>query len=269
MTHAHRLIPLGIAVTLLLSACAGGSETPAATSDSGVPLVTEGKLTVCTNPPYEPFEFTDEAGDIVGLDIDIVNEIAADLGVEPEIKVAQFEGIQSGADLETGNCDLVASAITITEERAARIDFSEPYFDADQGLLLPGDATAEPMDEAEALASLEGMTVGVQQETTGAAWATENGLTAIEFEDLGLQVQALENGQVGAIINDVAVLGPFVEEGYTFGATFTTGEQYGFGVKKGNTALLEAVDATLERIRTDGTYDAIYTDRIGPIPTDD
>ncbi|MFS0698588.1 transporter substrate-binding domain-containing protein [Cellulomonas sp. 179-A 4D5 NHS] len=269
MTRTTRLVPLGLAVTLLLSACSGGDGTPAATSDSGVPLVAEGKLTVCTNPPYEPFEYTDDSGEIVGLDIDIVNEIAADLGVEPEIKVAQFEGIQSGADLETGNCDLVASAITITEERAARIDFSEPYFDADQGLLLPAAAGVEPMDEEEALASLEGSTIGVQQETTGAAWATENGLTTIEFEDLGLQVQALENGQVNAIINDVAVLGPFVEDGYTFGATFTTGEQYGFGVKKGNTALLDAVNGTLERIQGDGTYDAIYTERIGDIPTAD
>lgn len=264
MTHPRRLVPLGLAVTLLLSACSGGDGTPAATSDSGVPLVSEGKLTVCTNPPYEPFEYTDESGEIVGFDIDIVNEVAKDLGVETEIKVAQFEGIQSGADLETGNCDLVASAITITEERAARIDFSEPYFVVDQGLLLPAAAGVANMDEEEALASLEGSTVGVQQETTGAAWATEKGLTTIEFEDLGLQVQALENGQVDAIINDVRVLEPFVEEDYTLGATFQTGEEYGLGVKKGNTALLDAVNGTLERIREDGTYDAISTARLGP-----
>ena len=264
VTTRRLALPLAVGTLLTLAGCASDdAPTPAAPGDAaGVTLVKPGTLTVCTNPPYEPFEFTDANGDVVGLDIDLVGEIAAELGVEPEIVISPFEGIESGQLLETDACDLVASAITITEERQAKIDFSQPYFDADQGLLVPEGSDLTDVD------SLEGATVGVQQATTGEAWAEENGLDVVQFEDLGLQVAALETGQVDAIVNDVAVLGPFVDDGFEVAANFSTGEQYGFGVKKGNTALLEAVDATLERVREDGTYDALYTEWIGLEPAE-
>jgi polar amino acid transport system substrate-binding protein len=261
-------IPLSAAAVLALAGCATDEPTPAsgdagtAGGDSSVELVNPGSLTVCTNPPYQPFEFTDEAGDVVGLDIDLVGEVAADLGVEPEIVISPFEGIESGQLLETNACDVVASAITITEERQGKIDFSEPYFDADQGLLVPEGSDLTDVD------SLEGATIAVQQATTGETWAEENGLDVVQFEDLGLQVAALETGQVDAVVNDVAVLGEFVDEGYEVAANFSTGEQYGLGVKKGNAALLAAVNATLDRIHADGTYDALYTRWIGVEPAE-
>lgn len=259
---AHRsrvLLTAGVlAGAVTLASCSSGNAGSAtAGNGSSVPLVTAGSLTVCTNPPYQPFEFTADNGDVVGLDMDIVGEVAKDLGVQTTVVVTAFEGIQSGADLDTGKCDVVASGITITDERKAKIDFSDPYFDADQGLLVP--AGSPVRDEA----SLAGKTVGVQQATTGQTWAQDHGLTTVEFEDLGLQVQALRTGQVDAVINDVAVLGTFVDQDLQIATTFPTGEQYGIGVKKGNTALLDAVNATLERIRSDGTYDAIYAARIG------
>jgi polar amino acid transport system substrate-binding protein len=263
LTPRRLALPLAAGL-LLLTGCggdepAGGTASPAA--DGEVQLVQPGSLTVCTNPPYEPFEF-DQGGEIVGLDIDLMNEIAQDLGVETNIVISPFEGIQSGQDLDTDKCDVVASAITITEERQAKIDFSEPYFDADQGLLVPTGSDLTDLD------SLEGQTIGVQQATTGETWAEDNGLDVVQFEDLGLQISALETGQVDAVINDVAVLGPFVKEGFEVAANFDTGEQYGFGVKKGNTAMLEQVNATLDRVREDGTYDAIYTKWIGIEPAE-
>ncbi|MGN8246783.1 ABC transporter substrate-binding protein [Cellulomonas soli] len=256
---------LAAGAALLLSACASSSDEaePAASDNAAageVALITPGTLTVCSNPPYEPFEFEDETGEIVGLDIDIMQEVADDLGVELLVKVTAFETIQSGVDLDTGSCDVVASGITITDERKAKFDFSDPYFDADQGLLVPSGSDLSDVD------SLAGKKVGVQQATTGETFADENGLQTVQFEDLGLQIQALKTGQVDAVINDIAVLGPFVEEGFEVATTFPTGEQYGFGVKKGSTALLDAINGTLERITTDGTYDAIYTERIGTAP---
>jgi polar amino acid transport system substrate-binding protein len=273
MKTALRLIPLGLAAALALTGCASSSSPAASTATTdgssaastaaseGVSLVDAGKLTVCTNPPYEPFEYNDASGNVVGLDIDIVTEVAKDLGVTLVTKVTPFEGIQSGADLDTGNCDVVASGITITADRKAKIDFSDPYFDADQGLLVPEGSDLKD------LASLKSKNVGVQQATTGETWAKDNGLDAVTFEDLGLQIQALKTGQVDAVINDVAVLGPFVSQGFKVAANFSTGEQYGLGVKTGNTALVAAVNATLARIHADGTYDAIYTARIGTAPT--
>jgi polar amino acid transport system substrate-binding protein len=273
MKTALRLIPLGLAAALALTGCASSSSPAASTAATGgssaastaatasVTLVDPGKLTVCTNPPYEPFEYNDASGNVVGLDMDIVGEVAKDLGVTLATTVTPFEGIQSGADLNTGNCDVVASGITITADRQAKIDFSDPYFNADQGLLVPEGSTLKD------LASLKGKNVGVQQATTGETWAKDNGLDAVTFEELGLQIQALKTGQVDAVINDIAVLGPFVSQGFKVAANFSTAEQYGLGVKKGNTALLTAINATLARIHADGTYDAIYTTRIGTAPT--
>ena len=96
----------------------------------------------------------------------------------------------------------------------------------------------------------------------------EQGLDIVELEDLGLQVEALRGGTVDAIINDIAVLGPFASDDFEVGTTFPTGEQYGLGVKTGNTALLDAVNDTLARILTDGTYDDIYVKYIGTAPAE-
>ena len=273
MKTALRLIPLGLAAALALTGCASSSSPAASTAATGggsaastaatasVTLVDPGKLTVCTNPPYEPFEYNDASGNVVGLDIDIVTEVAKDLGVTLATTVTPFEGIQSGANLDTGTCDVVASGITITADRKAKIDFSDPYFNADQGLLVPENSNLKDV------ASLKGKNTGVQQATTGETWAKDNGLDAVTFEDLGLQIQALKTGQVDAVINDIAVLGPFVSQGFKVAANFSTGEQYGLGVKKGNTALLAAINTTLARIHADGTYDAIYKTRIGTAPS--
>jgi polar amino acid transport system substrate-binding protein len=257
-TPTRIAVPLAAAV-LLLTAC---SSTANDTGGDEVSLITEGTLTVCTNPPYEPFEY-EEGEDVVGLDMDIVGEVAKDLGVDVEVLVTPFDGIQSGQDLETGNCDLVASAITITEDREKNMDFSDPYFDADQGLLVTAGSGLASVED------LEGLKVGVQQATTGATWADEQGLDLVEFEDLALQVEALRSGQIDAAINDIAVLIPYASEDFEVGATFTTGEQYGLGVKTGNTALAEAVNATLERITSDGTYDDIYQTYFGAVSTND
>ena len=107
----------------------------------------------------------------------------------------------------------------------------------------------------------------MQTATTGLTFAEDNGLTTAEFEDLGLQIEALRAGQIDAVINDIAVLGPFAGDEFEVGTTFPTGEQYGLGVKTGNTALLAAVNDTLARILSDGTYDDIYIKYIGTEPT--
>ncbi|GGB98210.1 transporter substrate-binding domain-containing protein [Cellulomonas carbonis] len=261
MPRTHAAATAVALSALALAGCSSTATDDDAAASGEVQLVREGVLTMCTNPPYEPFEY-EQDGEVVGLDVDVVREVADDLGVELEVVVTPFEGIQSGADLNAGNCDVVASGITITEEREENMDFSAPYFDADQGLLV---AAGSGLDSVEAL---EGLQVGVQQATTGLDWAAEQGLSTVEFEDLGLQVQALRNGSVDAVVNDIAVLGPFADDELEIGTTFTTGEQYGLGVETGNTALLEAVDATLERIREDGTYDAIYETHIGTAPSE-
>lgn len=253
-------VVVGLAALALAGCSSTATDDVATAAPDEVRLVEEGVLTMCANPPYEPFTY-EEGGEVVGFEVDIVREVATDLGVDLEIVSTPFEGLESGQDLETRKCDVVASGITITDEREERLDFAAPHFDADQGLLVPAGSNLTSIED------LERFTVGVQQATTGEEWALEQDLGTVQLEDLGLQVEALRAGQVDAVVNDIAVLGPYVDDELEIGATFPTGEQYGIGVRTGNTALLAAVDATLERIRNDGTYDALYEQHIGTAPT--
>ncbi|WP_242511288.1 basic amino acid ABC transporter substrate-binding protein [Pengzhenrongella frigida] len=256
------LIVVTAVAALALSSCASSDDT-AATGTGGVPLISEGKLTTCTQLPYRPFEFS-EGGEITGFDIDIVAEIAKDLGVEQEVVDTPFEGTQSGEDLNTGKCDIAAAGITITEKRAQALDFSDPYFDATQALMVKSDSTIASLDD------LDGKKLGVQAATTGEIYAQENapGAELVQFEDLALLQTAVQTGQVDAAINDNGVLFDFasLNDDVKVSAEFDTGEQYGLGVKLGSTALLEAVNGTLERIKGDGTYDTLYAKYFGSAP---
>jgi ABC-type amino acid transport substrate-binding protein len=97
--------------------------------------VNEGTLTVCSDIPYAPFEF-EEGGEFTGFDIELMEAIATQLGLEMEVNAIGFDPIQSGTALEAGQCDVAASAMTITEEREENLDFSDPYYDANQSLLV-------------------------------------------------------------------------------------------------------------------------------------
>ncbi|WP_033401581.1 basic amino acid ABC transporter substrate-binding protein [Actinopolyspora mortivallis] len=263
---ARRRISRAVAVLpalALVAAVAGcGSDGGEA---KGVPLVREGQLTTCTNPPYEPFE-SNKDGEIVGFDMDLVDLVAEDLGVPQEVTTAPFESIQSGQALNVGNCDIAASAITITDVREKNFDFSEPYFEATQALLVPKDSGVEELEQ------LEGKTVGYQKGTTGEQYAREHaepmGITVKQYADLGLLLPALENGQIDAVISDDFVLRDYEKKNSDFAVVqeFDTGEVYGFGVKTGNDKLRNKINEVLARAKEDGTYDRLYEKWFGTAP---
>jgi polar amino acid transport system substrate-binding protein len=252
------------ALTVVLAGCGGGGEEAAAPAAGGVELVTEGQLTTCTHLPYEPFQFQ-QGAEIVGFDVEMVDLVAAKLGVQQEIIDMPFDNIQSGAAFDSGQCDLGAAAMTITEERKQNIDFSDPYFEATQALLV---------QEASGItgpAQLAGKKVGVQNSTTGQEYAEGNisGAEIVVFEDLGLLLTAVQTGEVSAGIADNGPLLDFAKKnpGLAVTAEFDTDEQYGFGVRKGNTALLQAINETIAASRADGSYDRIYEKWFGKAPS--
>src|SRR6476661_6087226 len=108
---------------LSLTAC-GGNSTPAASSAGGVQLINAGKLTVCSDVPYEPFEFQKD-GKIVGFDMDIAAELAKDMKAELNVVDSSFEAIETGTALT--QCDVSISSISITDTRKSVMDFSSPY----------------------------------------------------------------------------------------------------------------------------------------------
>ncbi len=243
-----------------LSACA----TETTTTDSGVNVINDGKLTVCTSLPYEPFEF-EQGSDIVGFDMDLMKKVAEATKLEMATVVIGFEGIQSGQALNSGKCDIAAAGMTITDERAKAIDFTDPYFDATQALLTK-DESLDSLDE------LKGKTLGAMTGTTGEKYANENapeGVTIKAFENLGLQTSAVKSGQIDAIIQDNGPLLDYAKKNPDTYVTaeFATGEQYGFAVKKDSNAdLLEAANKAIADAKADGSYDEIYKTWFGDAP---
>jgi len=242
---------------LALTACGGGSSTPAASSESGGPkLINAGKLTVCSDVPYEPYEFQKD-GKIVGFDMDIANELAKDLKAELNVVDSSFEAIETGTAL-TG-CDVSISSISITDVRKNVMDFSNPYMDDDLTLVATTSSGISNLDGA------KGKKVGVQQATTGAQYAKDKGIDAQQFEDSGLLVQALKAGTIDAAVGNQSVLGYAImgDSKLKRVEDYATGEKLGISIKKGNTAMTDAVNKTLKRITDDGTLKKFQTTWFG------
>jgi polar amino acid transport system substrate-binding protein len=239
---------------LTLTAC-GGSSTPAA-SEGGVQLINAGKLTVCSDVPYEPFEFQKD-GKIVGFDMDIANEIAKDLKAELSVVDSSFEAIETGTAL-TG-CDLSISSVSITDVRKSVMDFSNPYMDDDLTLVA---TTASGITD---INSAKGKKVGVQQATTGAKYAAEKGIDAQQFEDSGLLVQAIQAGTIDAALGNQSILAYAIKDDPKFKRVedYTSGEKLGIAIKKGNTAMADKVNGTLKRLADDGTLKKFETTWFG------
>src|SRR3712207_1193273 len=258
-----RMLPLLFLVAILtatLAACGGGGDGGRGGGGGGGE-----DIPVASDIAYPPFEF-EKNGEPTGFDIDLMNEIGKRAGFTPEYQNVVFDGIING--LRNNQYDAAISSMTITPERQQRIDFSEPYFNADQSLLAPGDAGIGSVEE------LGDATVGVQLGTTGE-------ITAREFKDEGTiggeirtfdtiedAFSALENGQIDAIINDLAVSQYEAENSggnVEIIEVIPTDEQYGIALPK-DSDLRQDINEALQEIKEDGTYEEIYKKWIGRAP---
>ncbi len=240
-------------LTLTLTAC-GGSDTEA--SDNELGLVEAGNLTVCSDIPYAPFEF-EEGGEYTGFDMDLMRAIAEGMDLELAIKDVGFDGLQSGASLAAGQCDIGASAMSITEDRQKNLTFSDPYYDSQQSLMVPKDSDIKSIED------LEGKTVGVQQGTTGEDYTRENVPESTEvkaYPSDGELFPALQSGGVDAVLQDLPVNILHTDDGaYTIVEEYPTDEQYGFAMKKeGSEDLAKAVNEQLAELKDNGKYQEIY-----------
>jgi polar amino acid transport system substrate-binding protein len=229
--------------------------------------VTEGTLTICSDIPYSPFEFEDEdnPGEFTGFDVDLVDTVAAELGLETEWRVSAFDTIL--ASLAAGDCDMVASAMTITDERAEQAGFSSPYYNSQQSLLV----RAEDAETYATLADLGGQTIGVQAGTTGQELAEAEkpeGATVRAYEGGEDLFLPLQSGDIAAVLQDLPVNGYRAAQDDAFVVTESLGteEQYGFAFSLDNEALLEAFDGVLTGFFDDGTYDDIFSEWFGDAP---
>jgi len=285
MRRSLRAVALAAALALTLAACGGDDdatdeptdETTEETEDdagddaaeedaaAALDLVADGTLTVCSEVPYEPFEFEDPdaPSGYSGFDIDLMQEIADRNDLDLVVVNTGFEGLTSGAEMAAGTCDVAASAITITEERAANVDFTETYYSAIQSLLVPVGSDITSIDDL-----VEGVTVGVQSGTTGADYAEENvpGAEIRSYEGGGGLFTALEAGQVDAILQDEPVNANRADQDDTVEVieTYDTGENYGFALVQGRTDdLLSLLNGSLDEMRADGFYDELFDSYFG------
>ncbi|MEU7325516.1 transporter substrate-binding domain-containing protein [Streptomyces griseoviridis] len=247
---------------LLVAGCSsddgGGSKTAA----GGVRLAKAGQLTTCTHLPYPPFQ-SEVDGKVQGFDVSLVDLVAKNLGVKQEIRDTPFENFKTGAFLNSGDCDLAAAGMTITAERKKNVDFSVPYFDATQAVLV------DSKSGITSFAGLKGEKVGAQAQTTGEDYAREKGLDPVSFESSDAVLNGLRTGQVKAVVIDYPVVQGWLKNKANAAAfkvvdNLDTGEQYGFTVRKGNTKLLAAVDKAITDAKADGTYKKLYEQWIGP-----
>ncbi|MFF4830962.1 transporter substrate-binding domain-containing protein [Streptomyces sp. NPDC001315] len=240
----------------------GGSGTK--TAAGGVELVKAGQLTTCTHLPYPPFQ-SEIDGKVQGFDVSLIDLVAKNLGVKQEILDTPFENFKTGAFLNSGQCDVAAAGMTITEERKKNVDFSDPYFEATQAVLVDKKSGITSLTDVKS----KGVKLGAQAQTTGEDYVRKQGFDPVSFESSDAVLNGLRSGQVKAVVIDFPVVQGWLKDKANADAfkvvdNLNTGEQYGFTVKKGNTELLAAINKAITEAKADGTYKTLYEKWIGP-----
>ncbi|WP_394841054.1 ABC transporter substrate-binding protein [Pendulispora brunnea] len=236
---------------------------------AGVPLVKSGKLVTCTHVPFAPFEF-ERDGKITGFDVDVVELVAQRLGVKVQFVDTSVENLTTGAMLDSNQCDLVAAGLTMTDARRKSVDFSEPYFDAYQALVVKRGTGMTSLDAVKNSAKR----VGVQSQTIGEDLAKTKELNLLPFESSDAVLLALRTGRVEAAIVDHPAVQTWMKDSgniaFQIAAYVDTGEQLGIAVKKGNTKLLTIINEVMAQARTDGTQkrlrDQWFGESLGAVP---
>ena len=276
---------LALAMSLSLAACGGGAarSTPSASTpdaSTSTPdastgdestgfavsseygdftVVEEGKLHMSTNASFPPYEMTTDDGGFEGIDVEVAGVIAEKLGLELVVDDMGFDAALTA--VQNGQSDIAMAGITVTEDRLEVMDFSESYATGVQVVIVREDSPIQTLDD---LNNAE--MIGCQAATTGYIYASdtpENGgygedhVTA--YENGSLAVMALMNDQIDAVIIDNEPAKSYVEanEGLKILDTPWAEEEYAIGVAKGNSDLLSAINAVMDELKTDGTFQSI------------
>jgi polar amino acid transport system substrate-binding protein len=260
-------------VALLASAavaagCGSDDESTSASSTASsadVTTITDGTLLVGTDAPYPPFEIgTPADSDFGGFDIDLARDIADQLGLTAEFQDTSFDTIFR--DVAANQFDIVVAASTITPGRQKTVNFSDPYYEAQQALVVPTGSDIASVDD------LAGKIVAAQDGTTGETYANdETDASEVRgFPEGPDATAAVVTGQVDAAIVDepFAVDAVDKQDGIEIATAIPTNELYGIAISKENPELLAAVNGALTTIKDDGTLAALYEKYVQTEPPD-
>jgi polar amino acid transport system substrate-binding protein len=263
-----------VVAVLALTGCGGQSQSTSGSSSTGsastgaekpaYKLTEDGKLTVGSDldfPPMEKLNGTQPEG----FDVELMTAIAKKMGLQINYLPPQkFDALP--ALVNAGKFDVIASSLTINDERKKLIVFTDPYFDSNQSIAMKeGSKYTAPAD-------MKGKKIGAQSGTTGEQWATENlkpaGATVVPFSKTSEAFAALQAGNVDAVVNDLPITVDIVSDKskkLAIVAQIPTGEQYGFAVAKNNAELATAINKALAEVKASGEYKTIYEKWIGPM----
>ncbi len=246
-----------------LKTCAAALCGAAMLSSFAASAADENVVRVATEPSFAPFEFVDEKTQVLsGFDVDLITTIVEAAGKKVEFSSMGFDGLVPA--LLTGAIDVAIAGMTITEERAQRVDFTDPYYDAGLAIMINN----KYQDEIKSSKDLKGKTDCSQIGTSGAKYALEQeGVEVKQFNTFTEAYLELERDGCQFSVGDKPVHEFYLRKTQnpklSLLPEFINGEQYGIAVKKGNTELLNLLNEGLKKIRADGTYDRIYAKWFG------
>jgi polar amino acid transport system substrate-binding protein len=205
-------------------------------------------IIVATDATWPPMEYVNQNKEIVGFDIDLMKEVANQAGFKVEFKNTAWDGIFAG--LAANEYDAVISSITITDERRKTMDFSLPYINAGQVLIVSQDLSG-----VRSLSGMKGKAVGAQIGTTGAFEIQKaDGIVLKSYDELGLAIEDLVNGRIQGVVADTPIAADFVLQNDKYkdqlkiaGDPFTD-EYYGIAVNKGNSEILNKINTGLQKV---------------------
>jgi polar amino acid transport system substrate-binding protein len=243
-----------------------GTATSASPPAAALDTVKPGVLTVGSCLDYKPFEYT-ENGVLKGFDVEIMQAIADNLGLQLEWTKHDFDTIFTA--VQANQFDAVAAASTITDERLQQVSFSDPYYAARQSLTVnitktPSIATTDDLKA--------GDIIGAQKGTTGLKWAKDNlaskGIVINTYTEAPDAFTDLEAGQITGVINDEPSSESEVENRPDLKVIqpIDTGENYGIAVAQNRPDILAAINAGLAAIIADGTYKTIFETYFPGVP---
>ena len=242
----------GSASSAASSVASSAASSEAVSSAAELTTVEAGKLTMATNAAFPPYEMTTDAGEFEGIDVDTAKAIAEKLGLELQIDDMDFDAAL--LSVQQGKADIVMAGVTVTDERKAVMDFSDSYATGIQSIIVPEGSDITSPDD------LAGKKIGTQRGTTGYIYCSDDfgDENVVAYDDGLTAVQALNNGQVDAVVIDNAPAQEFVaaNPGLKVLDTSYAEEDYAIGMAKGS-ALEDAVNKALEELKADGTLQAI------------
>jgi polar amino acid transport system substrate-binding protein len=214
------------------------------------------KLIVAQDTTFPPMEFINDAKEQVGFDVDLMKAIAAEAKLDIEFKSVGWDGIFAG--LANNTYDIVASSVTITDERKANMEFSDPYINASQVIVVLAENNKDTK-----LEDFVKRNVGAQTNTTGSAEVEKvKGIILKAYEDATLAFDDLLSKRSEAVVIDKPVADKFLSNPKFVGKIKIVGDQltnefYGIALKKGNTELLGKINAALKTLQDNGTLDKL------------